>query len=267
MQYPQIYIETQQNYYGNNRTAVRGNMYVNGNNTYSGNSSSWASSSENWYMAYGLGGSATNANPNQYIISITQLDNADFTIGDPRSSDIDNLNSNFTGNAPRYGWESAQDIDKTGNRKLTYYYPTDSSEDKMRWVAPKIRIASSYGVTYNLSKQDAERRCAGYQELQYPAGRWRVPTVGEIEFIMSLSEAGKIPPLFTSNGYYWSAQGRIQATLTNGKLKDPDNSTTNSAVRCVYDEWYWKDSVLQPNGKVQGTDIDKYDFTWGDLPR
>ncbi len=273
-QYPQMYIETQKNFYGGTsrteRTAARGNMYDNGNQN--GNT-------QNWYVAYGLGGDAGNANPNQYVISITSFNDDRYSIGDPRVTAINNLNNNFNGNAPANGWATAPGIENantdspTSTRKLSYYYPTDQSNAMQYRVAPQIRIASSYGVCYNLSYEQAQRRCASYQELQYPAGRWRIPTFGEIEYIINLSATNKIPVLFNSGGRYWSAQGRIIATTTDGKLSAPsgfdtDNGWNNNstAVRCVYDEWFWGDDVIKTT-QTQTFDNETfplYPFVWGD---
>lgn len=273
-QYPQIYITSTQNVYnnGNAMSAAQGNMYCNGNQT------QYGSNSKYWYEAYGLPASTaedTNANPNQYVISITQLSpGANYVIGDPRVAEPTNLNgwkdNGYSGNwkrsfgdpgtsAPDMNWASAPGIEGGANRRLTNYYPTDESTAKARWVAPKIRIASSYGVSWNKSYDEDKARCASYQEMGYPAGRWRMPTVGEIEFIMKQSQEGKIPRLFNTNSYYMSAQGRVSTTFNeNGELNTPTNTNGESAVRCVYDEWYWGDDVLKPN--AQG----KYTFTWGD---
>ncbi len=274
-QYPAMFIESQQNFYGGTsrtqRTPARGNMYVNGYQTQSAN--------QVWYVAYGLGGDADNANPNQYVISVTQLSDKTYRIGDPRSKAINNLNTgnngnvNWNGTAPANGWATAPGIENadtdnpTSTRKLSYYYPTDEATENQYLIAPSFRIASSYGVAFTMSKQDAQRRCASYQELQYPAGRWRLPTVGEIEYIMNLSSQDKIPALFTTgnNTYYWSAQGAVRAQLTNGKLTVMNNQTT-AFVRCVYDEWYWGSSTIKTT-KTQtydGKTYPKYPFVWGD---
>ena len=275
-QYPPMYIESQQNFYGgtsrNQRTAVRGNMWINGSQN--------QTNTQNWYVTYGLGGDASNANPNEYVISVTQLSGGSYQIGDPRVSTINNLANNFTGNAPANGWATAPGIENastdnpTTTRKLSYYYPTDQSANNTYTIAPKFRIASSYGVCFNMSYQEAQRRCASYQELQYPAGRWRIPTVGEIEYIMNLSGGDKIPTLFTlstnnSTNYYWSAQGRIEARLTNGKLTVPTNTNGNAAVRCVYDEWDWEGSTIKTTATqtYDGETFAKYPFVWGDRQR
>lgn len=282
-QYPAMSIETQQNFYGgtsrDQRTAVRGNMWVNGSQN--------QANTNNWYVTYGLGGNADNANPNQYIISVTQLTDNSYIIGDPRVSAINNLteNNTFNGTAPGDGWATAPGIENnntdnpTTTRKLSFYYPTDQSNDNLYRVAPKFRIASSYGVAYDMSYLDAQRRCASYQELEYPAGRWRIPTVGEIEYIMNLSSQGMIPALFTmssgnNHNYYWSAQGRIEARLTNGKLSSPTMSADQKAsVRCVYDEWYWEGSTIKTtkeqsygNGNNRVV-FPQYPFVWGDAQR
>lgn len=265
-QYPQIYITSTKNAYnGNDMSAKDGNMYCNGNQTRNGSG---------WYEAYGLGGNASNKNPNQYVISITQLSpGANYVIGDPRVAERTDLKGwkdnglwgsykKFFGDegtvAPNMNWELAPGIEGGSNRRLENYYPTDGSTAKARWVAPKIRIASSYGVCYDNNYNANKARCAGYQEMGYPAGRWRMPTVGEIEFIMKLSADEKIPQLFNAE-YYMSAQGRVSTAFNeNGELNTPTNTNGESAVRCVYDEWYWGDDVLKPN--AQG----KYTFTWGD---
>lgn len=211
------------------------------------------------------------------------MTNGDYVIADPRVSTINNLTTGFTGNAPANGWATAPGIENantdspTNTRKLSYYYPSDQANNKKYYVAPKFRIASSYGVAYDMSYAQAQRRCASYQELQYPAGRWRIPTVGEIEYIMNLSSQGKIPALFTmgNESYYWSAQGRITAQLTNGKLTAPTsvNTTQEASVRCVYDEWYWEGSTIKTtatqnygNGNNRIT-FPKYPFVWGDAER
>lgn len=289
-QYPAIYIQTTQNFYGgsdrNVRTPERGNMYVNGNQQYFATDQWDYTWSNRWYVAYGLGGTSANANPNQYVVAITNLSaGSDYVIGDPRVKTPNNLTNNFTGTAPADGWANApaitdgtngnvDDVPTNKYRKLTNYYPTDDDKNKMNVVAPKIRVASSYGVAGKPTYANAQRRCASYQEMAYPAGRWRIPTKGEIEYIMKLSVDNKIPVLFTSGTNYWSAEGPITATLNdNGKLKDPANynNNTTSGIRCVYDEWYWEKTdypVLKTNNtQTYGTEtFEKYPFTWGDMP-
>lgn len=184
--------------------------------------------------------------------------------------------------------ESAQALYDNGNgnegRQLKYYYPTDETNDKESFVAPKLRVASSKGnIGGQTGIEMARRRCAAYQEYGYPAGRWRLPTKAEIQFITYLSRTNRIPTLFTAwhaqavySGtpythyddspyynypHYWCAQGAARINNDkNGEVEIIPNATTANnpqqvAVRCVYDEWYWEDTC--PTGQ----------FTWGDKPK
>ncbi len=170
-----------------------------------------------------------------------------YVLGDPRSETIDNLNYTFSSAAALYG---------TTPRGLTYYYPTQETAAVQNFVAPTLRVASSYGVCGNaISKDNAKRRCASYQEAGYPAGRWRVPTRAEVEFITTLSSQGVIPTLFNVGSQYWCATGAVTPN-SNGTLS---NSNSSSAyVRCVYDEWFWMDTSNPTVSRTQ--------FTWGDQP-
>ena len=133
------------------------------------------------------------------------------------------------------------------------YYGTDYNSTFM--ISPKFRIASSYGVTSSITFTNARYRCASYQEDGYPAGRWRVPTRSEIEYVVRLSAEQKIPTLFNNGGNYWAADNTICVpNSANGGSVGTGNG--NSAfVRCVYDEWYWTDTC------------NKTTFTWGDAQR
>lgn len=181
-------------------------------------------------------GSGDNRNPNNYIISISSFSDDTYKIGDPRSSTVNNL-TNLSG--------------------LTSYKPTrrDGTEDM---IAPRILVASSYGVvtsTYYFGREAAEKRCASYQENGYPAGRWRVPTAAEIEFIMSLHAQGYIPSLFNlgrnDRQGYWCANGKISGDANARPYLS--NDTQDTAVRCVYDIWYWGEAHTATQ------------FTWGDV--
>ena len=103
---------------------------------------------------------------------------------------------------------------------------------------------------------NARYRCASYQEDGYPAGRWRVPTAAEIEYIVQLSAKGYITILFNDGGNYWAADGTIYVPdYDTGKVSI--GSGSSAFVRCVYDEWYWGSDPI----------ADKTKFTWGDAPR
>lgn len=229
-QYPMIAIKPEANSVPN----TNGGVWVN-NRT------------DSYGSVHGLNG--TNKNPNRYIISVSALvgtDDDNYIIGDPRKSSVDNLSTNFANvRTMKYPGD-------TNNRRLTFYHPTDETDRTINMLSPQFMIASSYGVTNPVSKDDARRRCASYQEDGYPAGRWRLPTQAEIEYIVSLSAWDIIPTLF---GYedgtettYWSANGAVKVkgnSVSSGTM-------TEGPVRCVYDTWYWTDKCT------------KTQFTWGD---
>ena len=256
VQYPEVYVKAYPNSdydTNNNNNNYHGGVYVNGKQ-YDQNGS-------NYGGAYHLG-SATNKNPNMYVITTTALgDDSSYLIGDPRKTDIDLILNNGTNN---WSTSAAAIYDGTSNRQLKYYYPTDNSSYTQNVVAPKFRIASSYGVTQSKSYDDMKRRCASYQEDGYPAGRWRMATMAEMEYVVTLSAEGKIPQLFNVEGdadgsEYWCAHGVAQP-LQNGTIKLTSTTTGNHAVRCVYDDWYWgSDPVI--------TSANRSPFTWGDQPR
>ena len=135
----------------------------------------------------------------------------------------------------------------------------------------------------------ARRRAAAYQELGYPAGRWRLPTFGEVEYIMTLAAEQKIPRLFgtTNSGtwYYWCAQGAVavpDANNTNQKIQIVENLSRGgypyynmplepfsgnrylARTRFVYDEWYWGSETLTPSSATPNETSTIYEFTWGD---
>lgn len=224
------------------------------------------------------GESSTNSNYNNYVITITKLNNTNYTIADPRQDKINNNltqlidandNTKLVEDTSRVAFWSVSapslvDLTKedkgdyiynTGKteRLLAYYYPTDERTKKSSFIAPQITIASSKGTTQPVSKIGARRRCASYQENGRPAGRWRIPTNAEIEYICKLSAEKKIPTLFSFEKEYWSANGKVKPK-NDGTLEYPTN-TNRTYVRCVYDEWYWKDKC-----------DDKTTFTWGDRP-
>lgn len=250
IQYPAIYIVGDYNKNGANNRFVygesSGSVYDDNNNSLGGvNNPSTSSSS--------------NSNLNQYTIYITSFDieGSEYAIGDPRSSSVNNLSF------------LSKKSDSKG-KKLTHYYPTRQTEvDNV--IAPAFKIASSWGVTYDISYTEAQRRCASYQENGYPAGRWRVPTEAEIEYIVSLSNRGVIPALF--NGQYFASSGRYYDNgyregdgWFGGSYIDPsaigfhDSDGDDYAVRCVYDVWYWGNEKMSEKG---GSDTR---FVWGDEP-
>ena len=224
-----------------NSGAVDGGVSVNNGDNYGG--------------VHGLTGG--NKNPNMYVISTTVLPaSTNDVLADPRSSTVNNLS----------GWNpaiaSAPGIENRNvNRKLTNYYPTIETQDGWNIIAPKFRIASSYGVTNDISYANAQKRCASYQEDGYPAGRWRLPTQAEIEFIVRLSADGVIPVLFSPGNNYWCAGGRANPIQGGGVTITPSTGNNTGPVRCVYDEWYWENSAYP---RLPGNTVT---FTWGDAAR
>ena len=185
-----------------------------------------------------------------YRINVTVLpSNSDFVIGDPRSDSINNLNINFAKADALYG---------DSPRRLQYYYPAENSSRTANMLAPSYRIASKCGGTEfgNLTFNQAQYRCASYQEDGFPAGRWRLPTKGEIHFIAQLSANGAFTFLF-SNSVYWSANGAIK--VNNGSVTD--DSAQTALTRCVYDVWYWGDD--RPDELKEN----RAHFYWADKPR
>ena len=173
-----------------NTHTSRGYVFVN-NNT---------SNNDYWYSVNGtLGSEDDNNNPNMYIITSSIVPSG-FILADPRSSTVNNINGG--------DWSSNQGnrLDTGRKGKLTNYHPTLTDELGKTKIAPKIRIASSFGKTRPGTFTEMQQRCASYQEFGYPAGRWRVPTKAEIEFMITLSNAGVIPSLFTATNFSQSHQ-------------------------------------------------------------
>ena len=242
-QYPMIVIKADPNSVPNEK----GGVWVNNSN-------------QNGYYGYygGVHGlTGNNQNPNRYIISVSALDTgSNYIIGDPREPTVHNLgsnpsNANFGNNIPTMGYTG-----DTQNRQLKYYHRTDETSKTSAMISPQFMIASSYGVTNDVSKADARRRCATYQEDGYPAGRWRLPTQAEIQYIVQLSAWKVIPTLFgttdsDTEAKYWSANGAVIVKALSGTVT-PTTNNDDGPVRCVYDTWYWTDKCT------------KTTFTWGD---
>ena len=170
-----------------------------------------------------------------------------------------------------YHWAryTIRDYSTRYSNTLMYYHPTEETNRTESMIAPEFMIASSYGVTSDISKESARKRCASYQEDGYPAGRWRLPTQAEVMYIVQLSAWGIIPHLFgyvTTNNDgtvtgsdrdapYWSANGQIMVNAGQGTAS-VYNSTSETAVRCVYDTWFW--------GRDADDKCDRTQYTWGD---
>jgi hypothetical protein len=276
VQWPEVYVVEDPNKSSSN---TYGYTFL---NTYTGNSTMSNSYNNRTYYTYlngeygyYLGGihglTGENVNGNMYVLTVSVSNN--YVIGDPRSATTSVPSFTFTGeriNGNEHDfngtWNSAPWYEG-GNHVLTYYRPV-SSTNTINMIAPKIRVASSYGVcTTGISQANAIARCAAYQEDGIPAGRWRLPTFSEVEFISTLSSLGRIPYLFGRNSatqsydsYYFCANGVVH--VNNGtktvELKTvQETSNNNRSVRCVYDEWFWGDAT-------ESRPVNAATFTWGD---
>lgn len=201
-QYPPIYIE---GYKSNGKVYVNGKTYEkneSGSNDSKYDRVDFGSVSEPTAIT-NAGNTVKNVNQNLYTITITALTDDKYKIGDPRTEDIEINNSSIR--------------------------VTGTSSEVSNMIAPSFKMASSYGKTLPISYDNAQKRCATYQESGYPAGRWRIPTRAEISFILELqTQSGVVEELYATDGLYWTAD-----------RKNYKNTTENSYVRCVYDVWYW----------------------------
>lgn len=224
-QYPMISIFADQNseFRGNVDNTSWGYVFVNGNKNESHNNG-WQRVTQ---------GLSLNKCPNRYIVSVSTLTNTDiaknYIIGDPRTN--------------------SRKITGVSNRDLTNYLPTDRDGRTQKMISPQFMFASSYGACpAAMSKDNAERRCATYQEDGYPAGRWRLPTEAEVKYAIQLKGWGIIPELFSESQNYWSAHGRINGSAVNNGNDD------NAVVRCVYDTWYWGTDRIVPKDEYKYAD-------------
>jgi hypothetical protein len=115
-------------------------------------------------------------------------------------------------------------------------------------IAPVFKMQSGYGMAHYAFSDyyKARKRCATYQEAGYPAGRWRLPTLAEIAFMVRLQNEGAIDGLFTKANYWTSSGGVITADETMEYKENQIGSGTEAYVRCVYDLWYYGDTPEKP---------------------
>jgi len=194
----------------------------------------------------------TGGSTDIFKINVTVLpDNSELVIGDPRETTPHVWDGTYT-------FATAKALDGGPDRSLTFYYGAEESIRTANMVAPSYRICSKMGGIefggdefQNIPMREARYRCAAYQEDGFPAGRWRLPTEGEVRFIAMLSAKNTFERLFNINGIYWSANGAVQVTTSSINLK-PD--ATTALLRCVYDSWYWGDDQHDPRDE----------FVWGD---
>ena len=120
-------------------------------------------------------------------------------------------------------------------------------------IAPRFLVSSNFNnmSSWPLSNENCVRRAATYQEDGYPAGRWRLPTEAEINFMMTLQQKGIIPQLYAFGSSYQCANKRAVKIESSGARTCVN--PTSAYHRLVYDLWYWGDdpdrdkNVYHPN--------------------
>lgn len=252
IQYPAVYVENSFNAGGNkvdksndddgidDGSEENGWVFVNSQtqSDYSGNSNN---QSNYWYTVEGFDTSSNN--PNMYIVTTTALDRSlNYILGDSRET--------TTYTYSQIGTGESKDIN---NATLQKYRPTKTDRDD--YLSPKFRISSAYGQLGNnkLTLENAKKRCATYQEYGYPAGRWRLATKAELEYIAILCQFDALPISLFGASTYWGANDRYSIDTSDGKI-EAAGSSGYAYLRCVYDDWYWGSTPLN----------DKTKFTWGD---
>ena len=250
VQYPAMYVTT----FEGNRDTVN-YLSVNGNEDWregtqagAGNGCPNVNGTIYWV---GIGGkNKSSLIPDIYEVTVSSFDSttSNYIIADPRGEAMDiatfpgyNHGNIRNSTSPAY----AAQPDQRGARELKGYRPTLSGEDARHLIAPKFIIASFLSTCTNADQymfytegESAWNRCAAYQEAGYPAGRWRIPTAAELEFIGKLCAAHMLPSIFTDAQNYPSSTGNYKYSEDGTFTATNDNATS---VRCVYDTWYWRD--------------------------
>ena len=196
--------------------------------------------------------------------SISGEGSVEYKIGDPRVK-VNTVYNNFSlanylssGTSTRnmsYG-----DWDKQGDILIGSTDDTDRNT-----IAPRFLVCSGLSEVYVPGGipdggQDANtlflnfvKRAATFQEAGYPAGRWRLPTEGEVAFIVARQSDGTIPAIFAKGYPYYCSSGRwVQVPLEGNSLvfgtslntlittSDGDGYVYNLIdAKFVYDLWYW----------------------------
>lgn len=190
-----------------------------------------------------------------FCVSKTPSFCQNIAIGDPRSLSVDNLETEESAESGNWSID-AVDSETGKKRYLTHYYPTLRSESYSRLVAPRFAVSSTCRNTGALSYEQAQRRCASYHEGVRAAGRWRLPTQGEVEIIAALSAYELLPKIFDESTPYWTASGAVEISYASGGDVMSASVGGEASVICVYDDWFWG-SRYGENGI----------FSWGDYER
>lgn len=287
-QYPAIYGKAEMNSdwtttgTNNQKHDNGGYLFVNGHND-DINATPTPDNATEFCSTPGMGGNnvLSWASPNMYVFTISSVEGTNYVIGDPREVTVTydgtdkkwgNTNENVVwaqGPVLYNGAVYSSTIDGVeAPRTLKNYYGTEKSNRTKDMIAPKFRIASGYAVLSTGANDSRylealKMRCASYQEDGYPAGRWRLPTKAEFEFIITQTNKGRLPDIYKDGSTYWCAHGPGTISGTNVSVNENVTSITGNnngySARCVYDEWYWTDKLE--------TETQKKVFTWGDQPR
>lgn len=166
-------------------------------------------------------------------------DDVPYIIGDPRkpsgwtSSSLAPYLTSIT--QDRWG-DYTNNTTSWGDKAAKIMVGTDNTS----YIAPSILFSSAWSIkSGNVSFEEATKRCATYQESGYPAGRWRLPTEAEVNFVQRLQQQNVIPILFRVGSNYWTSSGYVY----NGTRYSKPSGAIDSGVRCVYDVWYWGETA------------------------
>ena len=197
---------------------------------------------------------AFDSNANTFLDHTGQ--NVEYIIGDPRkpsdwsNSDLIPYLTSITSATSGSWWnQTTTYTNHTTNWGDDTAAAIQIGETKSALIAPSLLFSSAWSIkSGNVDFETATKRCATYQEGGYPAGRWRLPTEAEINFVHALQTYNVIPTLFASGSDYWASSGYVY----NGNRYNKPNNAVNSGVRCVYDVWYWGEtpesvSTYHPN--------------------
>lgn len=193
-----------------------------------------------------------------------------YKIGDPRVK-ASSVYGNFTLNP------YLSEINNNGRELKTTQWNSANdimicspAENDRNIIAPRILISS--GLTELLVRQipsafiNFVKRGATFQEAGYPAGRWRLPTEGEVAFIAARQFDKTIPDIFNRDVPYYCASGRwvivpsSGETLTFGTDINQEIEVWGSTYKIsdlldakfVYDLWYWGDQPAWDNQPKAG---------------
>ena len=206
--------------------------------------------------------SAFNTDNDSYTITYSGTGAGTYTrhfrIGDPRKKASERYTSASAFNIPQYLYSDkthrdSEGIETVGSNVLGDWVSpldiliTDNDASVNEVIAPRFLVSSNMNNMSSWPQSNATcvRRAATYQEAGYPAGRWRLPTEAEINFMMTLQQKGIIPELYAFGSSYQCANGRA-VNITSAGARNCVNPTS-CYVRFVYDLWYWGDEPMDPD--------------------